>query len=243
VQGDVEKCGAELRVAKEAGDATSYRLATVERAEREMKQQLEQALAAQAGNTKLAVAVEELLRLAQKRKAQPVKASPPLQQEAPTPAPPAAKELVPEVKPEAVAVKTDAERWIDAHSKHRAMVGVQPLTWSTELEKEAGKWAEYLAVNGCKMQHSDSRGKYGENLHVGSQPVTPERVTDSWASESKYYDYETNSCSDVCGHYTQVVWKKTSKLGCKSYACTGEEVITVCMYGDEPGNYIGQKPY
>ena len=34
-----------------------------------------------------------------------------------------------------------------------------------------------------------------------------------WELEKNFYDIETDSCSDVCGHYTQLVWTETTKVG------------------------------
>jgi len=37
-----------------------------------------------------------------------------------------------------------------------------------------------------------------------------------WADEEKCYDYDSNTCAEghMCGHYTQIVWSTTRKLGC-----------------------------
>ena len=43
------------------------------------------------------------------------------------------------------------------------------------------------------------------------------------------------------GHYTQMVWRDTTRLGCGEAQCKGM-LMVVCNY-DPPGNYIGQKPY
>lgn len=94
-------------------------------------------------------------------------------------------------------------------------------------------------------------GMYGENLYAsaGSTP-TGAGVSQDWVSEASSYDYATNSCSGVCGHYTQVVWRATSMLGCAVKTCSQNSpfgghpdwTIVVCEY-DPPGNYVGQKPY
>jgi len=72
---------------------------------------------------------------------------------------------------------------------------------------------------------------------------------DAWASEKAYYDYATNSqkpaySSEAIGHYTQLVWQKTTKIGCaKALSATdypGE--WTVCRYAT-PGNFNNNKPY
>ena len=60
-------------------------------------------------------------------------------------------------------------------------------------------------------------------------------------------DYVTNSSTDATkavGHYTQIVWKNTTKVGCgiaNSLTDRGGEWV-VCRYSP-PGNYVGQKPY
>ena len=69
----------------------------------------------------------------------------------------------------------------------------------------------------------------------------------SWMDEAAWYDYGTNTCAKgkVCGHYTQVVWRTTKKIGCgKATSRTSNEVkiYWACQY-DPPGNYIGQRPY
>ncbi|KAM3377394.1 hypothetical protein P3S68_009807 [Capsicum galapagoense] len=35
-----------------------------------------------------------------------------------------------------------------------------------------------------------------------------------WVGEKPNYDYDSNSCKqDMCGHYTQVIWKNTLQVG------------------------------
>lgn len=45
------------------------------------------------------------------------------------------------------------------------------------------------------------------------------------------------------GHFTQVIWTGSTKVGCGQAASLGKKggVYTVCNY-DPPGNYIGQFP-
>ena len=67
----------------------------------------------------------------------------------------------------------------------------------------------------------------------------------SWVVEGSTYNYNTNSCdgSGMCGHYTQMVWRDTKRLGCASLVCdNGAGVFITCNY-DPPGNYVGEKPY
>lgn len=150
-----------------------------------------------------------------------------------------------------------AGEMVAAHNRWRKTVGVPPLTYSSDLATSARNWADHLKhSNRCRMQHSDPEAKYGENLYWASaikwsdgrrnlQPVSPRKVVDSWGSEVSDYNYNTNSCTKgkMCGHYTQVVWKSTTKVGCAVAICEdSQEQVWVCQY-QPPGNWVGQKPY
>ena len=71
----------------------------------------------------------------------------------------------------------------------------------------------------------------------------PDAVS-SWASEAADYDYASNTCAGVCGHYTQVVWATSTKLGCGVSTCPGLIYghTIVCDYAPG-GNISGQRPY
>ena len=141
---------------------------------------------------------------------------------------------------------------VAAHNKWRSEVGVPDIKWSDTLAKTAQAWADKLKRKGCTLKHSQSSG-YGENLYEASpitwsdgtkevQSVTPQKVVDSWAKEKRNYNHDKNSCSGVCGHYTQVVWKNTKEVGCGMAICKDKSQVWVCNY-NPPGNFIGEKPY
>jgi hypothetical protein len=98
--------------------------------------------------------------------------------------------------------------------------------------------------------HNPSSG-YGENIYANSDPSTPAAVVADWMKESQNYNYATNTCSSTCGHYTQVVWRASLRLGCGVTNCTtnspfgslngGKWQFWVCDY-DPPGN-SGGRPY
>jgi len=92
----------------------------------------------------------------------------------------------------------------------------------------------------------------GENIYASTNAQTATAVVQSWAGESAYYTLSTNTCapSQVCGHYTQLVWRTTTSVGCAFSTCTTGSpfpsfptwYFVVCDYSP-PGNVIGQSPY
>ncbi len=137
--------------------------------------------------------------------------------------------------------QAEIDETIAAHNDWRTKVNTPPLIWDKELAKTALKWAKKLKEKGCAFEHSRISG-LGENLFMGTTGFyDPKDVVDAWGNEVEYYNYEDNSCSGVCGHYTQIVWATTKKVGCAKIECNGND-IWVCNY-DPPGNWVGQKPY
>lgn len=130
----------------------------------------------------------------------------------------------------------------DAHNEFRKLKNLPELVWDDELAEFANEWALNLKNSRkCKMKHRD-KNKFGENLAWGKGTNFKSKdVVKMWHDEEANYNYANNSCKSVCGHYTQVVWKNSKKLGCAMATC-GNEEVWVCNY-DPPGNYVGQKPY
>lgn len=131
----------------------------------------------------------------------------------------------------------------EAHNVYRKKTGVPDLVWDDAVAKYAQQWADNLKSKGCDMQHR-SPNKYGENLAWASgMALDPQKVVKMWYDEVNDYNYAKNTCKPgkMCGHYTQVVWKNSTKVGCGMAKC-GSTEIWVCNY-NPPGNYVGQKPY
>ncbi|CAL4897439.1 unnamed protein product [Urochloa decumbens] len=127
------------------------------------------------------------------------------------------------------------------HNVFRAKEHVPPLTWNATLAKFSQQYAETLKSD-CKMVHSTS--PYGENLMLGSGGVTWKTTVDEWSDEKKSYHYGSNSCDagKMCGHYTAVVWKGTTTVGCGRVVCNNGDTMIMCSYWP-PGNYDGVKPF
>ncbi len=142
----------------------------------------------------------------------------------------------------------DIEIVVREHNRVRADVGVGKLMWSDEIGRYAQAWADHLAATTCQMKHRPREGKwkqrYGENLFIGTAGFYSFReAVQSWESEKADYNHGTftGKSRKPIGHYTQIIWKNSTKLGCGQALCNGN-ILMVCNY-DPPGNYIGQKPY
>jgi uncharacterized protein YkwD len=150
-------------------------------------------------------------------------------------------------KPSATGEPEKMKGMVARHNYWRAKVHVGEVTWSSEVAKVAQEWADHLAKEGCNMKHRPREGRwgtnYGENIYWSQgMDSTPDGVVDDWASEIEYFDESSGKCKGgVCGHYTQLVWKNTARIGCGMAKC-GDQEIWVCNY-DPPGNWVGQKPY
>jgi uncharacterized protein YkwD len=105
----------------------------------------------------------------------------------------------------------DAQLWLKAHNDYRAQHSSPAVVWSGELAKNAQDWA-----NACTEAHA---GTGGENLCMSSALQTPQWVVDYWYSEEPDYNYSNPGYSSTTGHFTQVVWKSTQKIGCAHAEC------------------------
>ncbi|WOG96849.1 hypothetical protein DCAR_0416187 [Daucus carota subsp. sativus] len=140
----------------------------------------------------------------------------------------------------------EAFQFLFAHNIVRAAKWEWPLTWDNELEKYAKWWADQRQGD-CELRHSfpEYEFKLGENIYWGSgSDWKPSDAVRAWAEEEKYYEYATNSCAEgqQCGHYTQIVWKTTRRVGCARVVCDSGDVFMTCNY-DPVGNYVGVRPY
>ncbi|HLT39261.1 MAG TPA: CAP domain-containing protein [Enhygromyxa sp.] len=143
-----------------------------------------------------------------------------------------------------------ADAFVDAHNRHRASVSppadppLPPVAWSDELAATAQAWARR-----CEFRHSQT--DYGENLGARTDQADPAAMVAEWASEAAHYDHRRDRCASgqVCGHYTQMVWRDSTTIGCGVAQCSGggpfgggEWFLWVCNYAP-PGNWKGQRPY
>lgn len=144
------------------------------------------------------------------------------------------------------------------HNFYRAKVepsasNMLEMTWHKGAQRAAQGWAEACQL----LVHDDPLGRWvedygscGQNIFVSSIQVDWMFVAKAWYMEHKNFTYgsSNNNVSRV-GHYTQMVWYNSHRVGCGFHYC-GEDIAKrpfynyVCNYcpiGNNPKR-LG-KPY
>lgn len=124
-----------------------------------------------------------------------------------------------------------------------AWVALPEVTWSDEVAASAQQWANHLRdANGCHAA-LDENSAFGENGADGTVGFTATKAVNMWAAEKAQYVYSpTYAFSDNIGHYTQIVWRASTEIGCGIAQCNTGYLVHVCRYRPA-GNVIGDQPY
>lgn len=114
---------------------------------------------------------------------------------------------------------------------YRKQHNASDVSWNKTLASFA---TDYLQKTDCKFAHSG--GPYGENLAEGYPNATAS--VEAWGDEGNSYDYEAGEFTEKTGHFTQLVWKNTTDVGCDRRLCGESGWYLVCEYWPR-GNIIG----
>ncbi|KIW68433.1 hypothetical protein PV04_04379 [Phialophora macrospora] len=200
--------------------------------------------------------------------ASPTAAAPPVDtpapSEAPSPTPAPESDAWPSSTPEASAppagppspvstsISSDYQQGIlDSHNIHRSNASVPNLVWDDHMASIAAQIAA-----SCVYAHDTSTGGggYGQNIGAGAPPdgipamITNQMYNDEIGFYPGYGSEPDMSNFEKWGHYSQIVWKSTTGVGCATQYCpnglanTGGNVspyFTVCNYSP-PGNFGGE---
>ncbi|EPS39301.1 hypothetical protein H072_6901 [Dactylellina haptotyla CBS 200.50] len=118
----------------------------------------------------------------------------------------------------------------------RAIHGAPKVKWNKVL-------ATYASRAGRKCQFKHSGGPYGENLAGGGPMNNP--VWYQWYlyTEVQNYNYNNPGFSSATGHFTQLVWKGTTEMGCAWIAgCSNLSYMVWCEFSP-PGNVSPSNNY
>ncbi|KAF4981473.1 hypothetical protein FZEAL_2716 [Fusarium zealandicum] len=140
---------------------------------------------------------------------------------------------IPSNEPEWKESKTFTSVILNSTNFYREEHNASTLTWNKTLEKFA---SDYLKDNDdCEFEHSG--GPYGENLAIGYLNVTSS--VEAWGDERDKYDFDDAEFDEETGHFTQMVWKDTTDVGCGKKLCGEKGWYLVCEYWPR-GNVEGQ---
>lgn len=165
----------------------------------------------------------------------------------------------------------DLGPWLDETynfaAQNRPASPLAPMSNTTSLKNSAASVA-----SSCNFAHSGLTG-VGENLFVGTE--APNTTTEQWLSdrnwwiknavsdwtyEARFVQYSVGASSVQCndgssgsacrskiGHYTQIMWNDTTKVGCAAQYCPGgignfsgrESTLIVCHYSPQGNIFDG----
>jgi len=159
---------------------------------------------------------------------------------------------------------TDAQRQmiVEKHNELRSKMfarNMMKMEYNMDLEQTAQK-----AANLCIFAHSPDTNNYrpkylnpptghiGENIYVDPHPsFDVDAPVTVWWNEIHDYTFATGTCDQgkMCGHYTQVVWAYSSKVGCAVSKCDSIDqwenkagLLMFCQYAPG-GNVEGMAPF
>lgn len=148
----------------------------------------------------------------------------------------------------------DSALLLKLHNDVRSLHEDTPdLVWNNTLVAQSYEYMQYLinedsAYSPCSgnLLHSGDKfgSNIGENLAAASGIDDLTTLFDLWSSEGQYYDYDNPSLyggtddTTELGHFTQLVWKSTTAVGCGVQVCTDSDwTYLICRYYTE-GNIL-----
>jgi len=136
---------------------------------------------------------------------------------------------------------------MSAHRRERQQVGSAPLEWDEDLARDAKAWGDRLAAT-YRFEHCSTAGcptsDQGENLWMGTRGAySLDRMLVAWSREKRLLANLSSWEQDhhAVGHYTQMVWHSTRRIGC-AVSMNRDDEFLVCRYM-EPGNVLGESPF
>jgi hypothetical protein len=142
------------------------------------------------------------------------------------------------------------ETMLSTHNAARAAVGAPALAWDEALAASARAYAETLARTGL-FRHDPALAtseEQGENLWRGDAGrYGYAAMAQGWLAERGLFvnrafpDVSTSGRWEDVGHYTQMVWRRTRRVGCALARGAADDYL-VCRYA-EPGNWDGETAY
>jgi pathogenesis-related protein 1 len=129
-----------------------------------------------------------------------------------------------------------------------------PVSWDPILANSAYNYTALCQGSGGLLSHNANRttdyaalggsGYVGENIYATTaNTVAPADAVDDWMTEASQFNYAADDIGDG-GHYTQVVWRASIRIGCAIVNCPNLTYHDSLLCDYSPGgNITGQEPY
>ncbi len=158
----------------------------------------------------------------------------------PEPDPPAktititAAPSIPSKSPEFISSEAFTSAILNSTNFFRTTHNATPVTYNDTLAKFA---TDFLHIQNpsCEFRHSD--GPYGENIALGCSDA--QSCVDAWGNERDIFDFGNPGFDKTTGHFTQLVWKNTTDVGCGRRLCGERGWFLACEYWPR-GNVVGR---
>ena len=157
--------------------------------------------------------------------------------------------------------RTAIDGVVNRQNCYRKAAGLGELKVDPVLQKRSQAWVDYLAQNeSCTMRHPGTTGNLsecGQYLNGSCQDVISDGQNIAWRQSSQAIDmsgpsafnWAVDGWYDECqgykdygwdknpgnnpetGHYTQLMWKNATRIGCGAANCGPNTILVNCNYG------------
>jgi pathogenesis-related protein 1 len=120
---------------------------------------------------------------------------------------------------------------LEEHNKVRTALGLGKLTWNCTLADTAQAWA-------ARGVFAHRETDLGENIFVSTNPqIAIATAMATWEKEKPFWNNKAGTCQagKTCTHYTQMVWRATTEIGCGVNRGAGGQWKTMMVCNYNPG--------